>query len=452
MINRRILAAVVLALVGTLASAQSWMASYEKGLAAAKKSDWMGARAAFQQAIAYRPEDASGPTTLPGPVTDRRQWRDGAPYSPNFIAAYCEYRIGSPSKGDDGRPALQLAASEFEALLAKGQDSRETFFYLGQIYARLGDTQKRLDLESRYKIAKLRFRVDVEVVSPEDLAVISGNPGPGKPNSGTGPQVTIIRPGQNPATVPSSGGSQPTAAIPMVGPVPPIATKYALIIGNSTGQLKQGAVPFGSDDAQAVREALVTNAGYPEANVDLVLNTTKDQLMASAKALAERMPEDATLFFFYAGNGANVEGRDYLAGVDATSDTDPAAMAAKMDVYRLFNAKGTKIFAFFEVARPMAGGVYFGKEIPMVGAVAQVQSTIPGEAVYSEVRNGKQMGVFADAIVASLQEIRSNRIPIMEFGWQLFNRTRGGGSTLGSGTRQVPTLPVLTHLSDQERF
>src|SRR3954469_22427785 len=120
MTNRRILFVVLLALLGAVANAQSWMAAYEKGLKAAKAADWTTARAAFQQAIAYRPEDASGPTTLPGPVSERRQWRNGAPYSPNFLAAYCEYRIGLASpKPEDGKPAFLTAATEFETLLSK---------------------------------------------------------------------------------------------------------------------------------------------------------------------------------------------------------------------------------------------------------------------------------------------------------------------------------------------
>ncbi|MFI5386942.1 MAG: caspase family protein [Fimbriimonadales bacterium] len=453
MTNRRILFVVLLILAGAAAHAQSWMTAYEKGLKAAKTGNWMNARAAFQQAVAYRPEDASGPTTLPGPVTDRRQWRDGAPYSPNFLAAYCEYRIGAGAvNAEDGRGALQTAATEFEALLNKRQDSKETFFFLSQIYARLADTAKRLDLENRYKSAKMRFHVDDEAVSPEEMALITGAPsGGGTKQTGAGPQVTIIRPGQTPATVPNPGAVSPSIA-PAVGPIGPVPTKYALIIGNSTSQLKQGAVTFGADDAQALREALVTNAGYPEANVDLVLNTTRDQLMASAKALADRVPDEGTVFIFFAGNGANIDGKDYLAGVDTATDSDPATMVAKMDLYRLFLTKAAKIYAFFEVPRLMTNGVYFGKEIPMVGSIAQVQSTIPGENVYSEVSNGHQVGVFAGAMVSALREIRSNRIPIMEFGWQVFNRARGGGSTVGSGTRQVPTLPVLTHMSDQDRF
>jgi hypothetical protein len=453
MTTRRIFFAAFFALLATVAGAQSWMTAYEDGLKAARAGDWVSARAAFQQAVALRPEDASGPTTLPGPVTERRQWRGGAAYSPNFLAAYSEYKIGmSAGKPEDAKPALLTAATEFETLLTKGQNSRETFFFLNQIYTRLGDTAKRQDLEARFAAAKPNFRVDTEVVAPEELTLITGA-APGS-KQGTGPEVVVIRPGQAPVQLAPNTTGQPIASFaPGVGPVPTVATKYALIIGNSTSLLKQGAVTFGADDAQAVREALVTHAGYSEANVDLVLNATKEQVFASVKALVTRVPEEATVFIYFAGNGANIDGKDYLACVDTTSDTDASSMAGKMDIYRLFLTKAVKIYAFYQVPRPMVNGTYFGKEIPMVGSIAQVQSTIPGGAIGSMMRNGREVCVFTDAMVSAFQDIRSNRIPIMEFGWQIFNRTRGGGSTTtGGGARQVPTLPVLTHMSDQDRF
>lgn len=451
MTTKKVLVAVVLFLCAALANAQ-WMASYEKGLKAARGSDWVGARAAFLEAVAYRPEDASGPTTLPGPVSDRKMWRNGASYSPNFLAAYSEYRIGlSASKPEDAKPALDTAAAEFEALLSKNQVSRETYFFLNQIYTRTGDTAKRLDLETRSAAAKPNFRVDTEVIAPEELSVLGATT---RGTAGTGPEVTVIKPGGVVTPTPAPGiVTSPGVVAPAVGPVSPVATKFALVIGNSTSSLKQGAVTYGADDAQAVREALVTHAGYAEANVDLVLNATRDQLLASAKALADRVSEEGTVFIYFAGNGANIGGKDYLAGVDTSSETDASSMAAKLDVYSLFMAKGAKIFAFFQVPRPIVNGAYFGKEIPLVGSISQLQSTIPGDGIASRTKGGRQIGIFTEAVVTALQEIRSNRIPIMEFGWQVFNRIRGGGAGMsGGGARQVPTLPVLTHMSDQERF
>ncbi len=450
---KRTLLVSVFTLWAALVLGQSWTAAYEKGLQAARAAKWADARAAFQQAIALRPEDFSGATTLPGPVSEQRRWRGGAPYSPNFLSAYSEYRLAMASATpDEAKPLFETAASEFEALLAKGQNSRETFYFLNQIYNRLGDTAKRQDLEARFAQAKPNFRVDTEVVDPVELTAITGAPGK-TTNSGGGPTITVVKPGQAPTVIPGAG-VVPGGVAPAVGPVGIVPTKYALVIGNSTTKLSQDPVTYGAEDAQAIREALVTHAGYAEANVDLVLNASKEQILASVKALSDRLPADgATVFVFFAGNGSNIAGKDYLAGVDSENLTDPASMVAKGDVFREFMAKGAHIFAFFEVPRPTVDGVYFGKEVPLVGAIAQVQSTIPGAGVYSITKNGHTIGLFADAMVTTFQEIRSNRIPITEFGWQVFSRIRGGGTGhAGGGGPQIPTLPVLTHLGPDDKF
>ena len=50
-------------------------------------------------------------------------------------------------------------------------------------------------------------------------------------------------------------------------------------------------------------------------------------------------------------------------------------------------------------------------------------------------------------------DLKSNRIPILEFGWQVFYKMkRGGSGTTGGGSRQTPTLPVLTNMASDARF
>lgn len=440
------------ALASMVACAQSWQSSYDAGLKAARSGGWAEARTQFQQAAAMRTEDVSGPTTMPGPVTEQNRWRNGAPYSPNFLAAYSEYRLAlAAATPEEASPLFTTAASEFEALLAKNQQSRESYYFLNQIYTHLGDTPKRMDLEQRYANAKLTFRVDTEVVSPEEMTIING----AKSTTSSGPGITVIKAGENSigGSSNSNSGTIPNNGSPAVGTVAPLANKFALIIGNGSSRSNSFGVPYGADDAQAIREALVTHAGYPEANIDLVMNATRDQMMASAKALADRVSDGATVFIYFAGEGVNINGRDYMACVDNGSATDTATMVSKEELYRQFLPKGAKMFAFFEVPRPVVNGRYFGQEIPLVGAVAQIQSTIPGGSIYPTVRNGKTLGLFADAFVMSLQDIRSNQISISEFGWQLFNRIRGGGAERsGTGASQIPTLPVLTHLAPDEKF
>lgn len=452
MIRMRSWMITLFAVCAAVASAQSWIGEYDKGIDAAKKGDWVGARAAFQQAVAYRPEDTDKPTTLPGPVTEVRRWRNGSPYSPNFLAAYSGYRQGMADKDQARATALTQSAGELEMLIEKGQVSRESFYFLNSIYTSLGDTAKRQALEAKFSslAGKVTWKVDTSVISPEELALI-GNIGGGAKTGD--PTVTKIPPSNpntgEPAKITPTGG----ITNPIVGPVSSVATKYALIIGNGDSKMKDLALPYAADDAQQLREALMTSAGYPEQNIDLVLNATADQIMKSAEALSQRVGEDSTVLIYFSGVGVNIAGKDYLAGIDTESGMDTGTMVAKGKLFDLFLNKGSKVFSFFQANRPINNGLYFGKEIPFIGELSQMQATIPGDIVYSYTKNGKVVGLFTSAIIRVMNEQRSNKLPILDFGWQVFNKMRRGDSgTTGGSSRQACTLPVLTNLASDARF
>ncbi len=437
------------ALLAPAVLAQGWAEAYEKGLNEARAGSWANARTAFKQAAAFRTEDVSGPTNLPGPVTERRQWRNGAPYSPNFLAAYCAYRQAGGASGSAQSDLYRTAASEMEGLLAKQQYSPEAFYFLNWLYVSLSDTEKRLKLDAQYATVreKTTFRVDTEPLAPQEIAAVAGLSG--RPNPAA-PRTAPTTP-NNPTPLPTNPSIGVGAGIGTRVAILP--NKYALIIGNSAGRIAGLEIPYASDDAQRVREALTMSAGYAEANIDLVVNATATQMLASAKALADRIPDGATVFFYFSGSGANLDGKDFLAGVDSESAMDSSTMAAKGEIYKLFMAKGARVYAFFQVHRPMSNGRYFGMEVPLFGLISQCQSTMPGSQVYSHVRNGKTVGLYTDALAMTLDQFRSNQVPIMEFGWQLFFRMRRGDTGReGGSSGQTPTLPVLTNMATDARF
>jgi len=227
------------------------------------------------------------------------------------------------------------------------------------------------------------------------------------------------------------------------------------VIGNSEGRIAEApAPPFASGDAQIVRDALVDSAGYGEDNVQMLQNATAGQIRGAAEALAARMPEGGTLFIFFAGSGVNIDGKDYLAGIDSEGATDSGTMISKDDLFAPFMSKGANIFAFFEVNRGMNSSARcFGMDVPMVGSIAQVQATVPGGSVLGVVRGGKMVGVFALAMTSVLNEYKANRVPVLEFSWQVFYRMRRGGTGgEGGGSQQTPTLPILTNIASDAKF
>jgi hypothetical protein len=451
----RTLLIVIGSLLGAFASAQGWSDAYENALSLAASGDWAGARNAFASAIALRPEDQSGPTSLPGPVTDPRKWRNGSPYSPNFGAAYSTYRQSFTLEGTERNATLSDSARQFEVLLAKGQGSAETFFFLNRIYSALNDIQK-LDANKAMLDAQggaFKWKVDTTIMTPEERGAVASllpKAGGSSGNASGGPTTTVIKATDlnNSGTGTTAIGSPPTQGemTAIAGRVPVVPTKYALIIGNSEGMMKDDQLGYASSDAVLVRDALVQHAGYAEANIDVVVNATAAQILASVKAIAERMPQDGTIFIYYTGLGFNIAGKDYYAGIDAETPQDSSHMVAVTDVYKEFIAKGASIFAFTQAPRSITSGLYFGKETPLFGRVAQAHATIPGQGVNALVIGGKTVGAYTQAVVDILTDFRSNQIPVTEFVWQVFYKMRRGGGP------QTPTLPVLTVLSADSRF
>ncbi|MEQ1933356.1 MAG: hypothetical protein ABL962_05685, partial [Fimbriimonadaceae bacterium] len=140
---------VIFAGLAVFSGAQQWSSTYEAGLTAARALKWMDARSSFKQAAAFRTDDVSAATTLPGPVTERRTWRNGSPYSPNFLAAYAGFKAADALTGEDRSKLMKDVAGELETILSKNQLSAESFFFLNNVYVQLGETEKRLKLEER---------------------------------------------------------------------------------------------------------------------------------------------------------------------------------------------------------------------------------------------------------------------------------------------------------------
>jgi len=456
--NWRLILCLATTLAAVASYGQAWSEAYNKALTAAKESQWSAARAGFLEAVALRPEDQSNPTILPGPVTEPVQWRGGSAYSPNFGAAYASYRLALLEKEDAKRVELYgTASSELEMLLTKKQSSKEAFYLLGQIYAQTRNAEGSRKLEESFKAieGKADWRVDNAFMDPQEIAAIRSSS-----NSGQGGTTSVINPGS------TGDGKMPTikatdlnpgagtgATVGVAGRVPTNPYKYALIIGNTESRLPDQKIEFAATDAMAMREVLIQSAGYEEGNVEVISNGTAEQIRATAQALADRMPQEGTLFFFFTGVGANVDDKDYYAGIDTESLTDTSTMIGKAELFTMFIKKATKIFAFHQANRPIDRGNYFGREVGIFGRVSQAQATVPGGKINGTVNAGQPIGVYTNSLISVLNEFRSNAVPVTEFCWQVFyNVRRGNTGTTGGGSLQTPTLPVITNMASDARF
>lgn len=421
------------------AAAQGWVRPYEEGVRLAKTGAWPEAKAKFEEAIRHRPNDTDQASQVGGSIADRRPWREGAPYSPNFGAAYATFKMAADSPDMAiRRERLNEVITRLKAIVDKGQVSQEALLFLAAAYA--GNEQNKEAQEVQDRLTAMEagkgFRIDQEILDQVDLGALRGTTipvgGVGDPRAGATQPNELPRIGVGSAT----------------GVVPPLDHKFALLIGNAVG------LGYAGNDVDLLASALAKHAGYPEGNIVALKDASVEQIRAAATELANRMPDSGTVVIFYAGGGANDKesGRDYVAG----SDSQPGAigsMLPKSDLYSAFIPKGSSIFAFFEVDRPLdAQERYFGMEIPVVGRIVQLQSNSPGERAYATVVDGKQYGAYAFAMSQVLKSMRNNRIPISDFAWATFYEVRKGTNEGGGGGSQTPTLPVTQTMSTTARF
>lgn len=422
----RIFVLFLVQIAAVAAWGQSWSTRYEEGLDLVQKEKWELARDSFRHATTYRPEDASKETLLPGPNGTRVSWRDGLPYSPNFLAAYCLYRLGLGQTEDAQKQSLGIAAAELEVLLDRGQSSVAAYFFLERIYDRLKDEDglALLGVRAQREPEKSPWKVDVSPLTAEEIRALASFD---FRHHDAEPTISIVD---------------------LPGRVPVVPTKFALVIGNDTA-VETSRTPFAAESARAVRDALIVNAGYAEENVELLVNASAEKILAVAKVLGSRVPADGTVLFYYAGVGINIDGADYLCASESSQLSSSAGTVGKLDLFRPFITHGGRIFAFFETDRPSRDGKHFGSQIPSVGGVAQIQATAPGEKINGTTRSGKSIGAFALAFSESLAELKSNQIPIQDFGWQLFYKL---GKMPNLATKQSPSLPILSRMAADSKF
>jgi len=439
------------AAVVAIAAFADWQSDYENGLKAARAGDWSVARDLFVAAAAQRADDSNTSTRLPGPITEPRYWRNGSLYSPNFAAAYASYQMGKNAPtAEEKTQYLQLAATEMQLLAQeKNQISPELLKSLGKVYDLLGDKESKAKLKEWAP----NWKVDSSFMVAEDQAAPARPGDQRNTQGGTAPSGTAAGDTNGQIIRVKAGSHTNLEGIFGEGPVTTLDTKYALIIGNSKSADKDAVIPFAATDAEAVRTALTQYGGYEAEKVVTLLDATANEIRSAAKALADSIPNDATVVIYFTGVTAHLGGRDYFAGADAEFNTDTSKMVEKMEVLRPLSDKGASIYLFTQSNRTMEGGNYFGQERVLRGTVSEAYATIPGGQISSIVTGGKQIGLYTYAFTKTLQSFFTNEVPISDFCWNVFYTMRRGSNTESiGGSVQTPTLPVLTNMARDSRF
>jgi hypothetical protein len=433
--------ALVLSLVTAPTTAvPAWAAAYDKALIASDVRDWEQARALFQKADSNRRGDSEKPSNVGG-----EEWRGGAPYSPRFAGSYAGYRLALETADSGARiELLKQVDNELNSQLRTGHESAEAVGVLRQVQTLRRNTVGLADTNKKLQGSKLDWTVDTDFMLPEDRGLAAAVRTDAAGSEGA------------PAGLLSAGDpriSGPLSTRNTGSTVEKRRTKFALLIGNSEGGIARDRLPFAAADATMMQEALTLSAGYDPANIELVVNSTSSEILKAAESLSNRMPKEATLLIFFAGSGVQIGGQDWLVGADTVDPSDPSTMLSKRDLLSVFSAKSPQMFLFFEAGRKMDRGRCFGQEIPESGATSQMMGTLPGATALGSVGAEQAHGLFALAMKRVLSDLQSNEVPIMEFGWLVFNAMRSGSNDAAVGRRvQTPTLPVLNFMARDARF
>lgn len=417
----KIIGVFSIAWLAGFATAQNWSRPYETGLSEAKRGNWVAAREAFKEAIGHRGQDSDKASQVGLSITDRRPWRDGAPYSPNFAAAYCAFKAAANAPDvTTRRDFLALAIAEFKALIENRQESAESLLFLAAALSAAERSQEASQVQERLMNAdqsKL-FKVDREVIDFDDMRVLSSV------LQGTGGVDTV-------------GMSLPSADNPF-GIVPALDYKFALIVGVS-----DGGHAFATADVDLIKDTLARHAGYAEHRITALKNPTQAEFQSATAALAELLPEGATVLVYFTGPARQTnEGRDEvgLAG---------GSWIPKTDLYSKFVSRGASIFSFFQVDRRReSDGRVFGTDLPQTGRIVQCMGAAPGELATSVNYEDRMHGTYTAGFVQTLARMRNNRVAIGEFAWAVFDVVRKGGA----GGAQTPTLPIYIGLGSTSRF
>jgi len=163
---------------------------------------------------------------------------------------------------------------------------------------------------------------------------------------------------------PGARGGEP-GATPGKGkpdkPAPePEVNKWAVIVGISDYPGLESDLYNADDDAQEMRDALVTNYGFPEDNIKLLLDRKAKfrDIMGAIDWLADRENADSSVVFFFCGHGfrrADAEGWD----TDIEADSNDEGIVS-WDMYGLPDGMLREKFAAFETNKlTMAFGSCF---------------------------------------------------------------------------------------------
>ena len=124
---------------------------------------------------------------------------------------------------------------------------------------------------------------------------------------------------------------------------------YALLIGIEKYQeTKLEDVTYAENDASAIHDALVA-VGYDTADILLISSNdaTKTNIEYEARMLAKTVNQDDSVFFFFAGHGYTIGGKNFLLARDTRRDDVEHTSVSLAYIFELFDKSQSRRVMFF---------------------------------------------------------------------------------------------------------
>jgi uncharacterized caspase-like protein len=146
------------------------------------------------------------------------------------------------------------------------------------------------------------------------------------------------------------------------------ATKFALVLGNGQYQGKDRRLSNAEADARLVAKSL-TALGF---DVTVAFNLARRDMHQAVSGFAERLPQGALAFVFYAGHGMQLGGLNYLIPVDMQPNSEQAVQVSALPLRILMEQLAASKAAVNVVALDACRNNPFQQEI-----LVRMRSIIP---------------------------------------------------------------------------
>lgn len=252
--------------------------------------------------------------------------------------------------------------------------------------------------------------------------------------------------------------------------------RWALVIGvDRYDDPRLWSLPGAANDARALRDALISKAGFPPDQVILIARggppvepPTQSNILNTVRKLMSKVPRKGLLLLAFSGHGVDRNGRAYLLPSDAKlgddDELDGSAVSLQWIQGQIRKTPVSQVLLLLDACKNDPGGragvpnvlsdaytgaFQFDTRDDEVVAFATFFATSSNEVAYESAE--RQQGYFMEAIVEGLRGAAANDFGEVTLGRLVAYVQRTVAKRvedLGAGKRQHPLASIVGYRAD----